>query len=133
MMANSHIFTIAPVSQSDIPALAKISGDSFIGDRHTQMKMLGKNPYDHEGGMKQGLKAWLGSERCIVFKAVDKQTGELMGWNCWGFRGFEREEVEQVHLEKRIEKKSAVDVVEDRKVGREEVAKQEILKATLDT
>jgi ribosomal protein S18 acetylase RimI-like enzyme len=133
MANNNHDFTIEPVFQSDIPALAKISGDSFINDRHTEMKMLGKNPYDHEGGMKQALEAWTDSERCIVFKAVDKETEEPMGWNCWGFRGFEREEVEGVGLGKRNEKKQLAEVVENKNVERVEVTKQESPKEAVET
>jgi ribosomal protein S18 acetylase RimI-like enzyme len=129
MMANDNeTFTIEPVFQSDIPALAKISGSSFEDDRHTQMKMLGKNPYDHEGGMKQGLQAWLDSERCILFKAVDKETGEPMGWNAWGFRGFEKEEIKSVDLPKQNEKEQVAKVVETQKVEKVEVAEQEIPK-----
>jgi ribosomal protein S18 acetylase RimI-like enzyme len=135
MMANSnHHFTIEPVVQSDIAALAKISGNTFEDDRHTQMKMLGKHPYDHEGGMKQALESWLASERCIVFKAADKETGEPMGWNCWGFRGFEREEVESVGLRKQSGKEEVAEVAEEHEGrGTQETTKQEIPKEEPET
>jgi ribosomal protein S18 acetylase RimI-like enzyme len=133
MANNNHTFSIEPVSKSDIPALTKISGSSFVGDRHTEMKMLGKKPYDHEGGMKQGLESWLASERCIVFQAMDKETGEPMGWNCWGFRGFEKEEVESVDLGKRHEKKQVAEIVAEKKSENVEEATQQTTQKAPET
>lgn len=85
--------SLHPINYADIPALAKISGDCFLEDRHTQMKALGKNPYKHEEGMKGVIASYVASERCVPLKAVDDSTGELLGWCGFGFRGFETEDI----------------------------------------
>jgi ribosomal protein S18 acetylase RimI-like enzyme len=126
-------FSIRPVHESDIDALAKISGNSFLNDRHTQMKMLGKNPYDMEGGMKQGLIGYLKSEKCICVKAVDEATGEPMGWTVWGFRGFVKEELSALIPKDDEKKKKAVgndhikdeSLVAERQESQPEVRKEE--------
>ena len=88
---SSFSFSIQPVTESDIPNLAKIAGNAFQTDRHTQMKGLGKKPYNHEEGMRGALAHWLTRTRkCAVVKAVDDNTGENLGWVCWAFYGYEQ-------------------------------------------
>jgi ribosomal protein S18 acetylase RimI-like enzyme len=111
-MANPAVdsFQLRPVLQSDINTLAKMSDDAFLKDRHTQMKMLGNNPYDMEEVTKQGLVAQLNFERCLCVKAVDEVTGEIMGWTCWGFRGFEREEILSLDLRTEEQRSTIINV-----------------------
>jgi len=92
-MVHPLAISIRPVTYADIPALAKISGDSFIEDRHTQMKGLGKKPYVMEDVALEDIASYLGSEKLVCVKAVDDTTGEPVGWSCWGFRGFEPQEI----------------------------------------
>ncbi|KAJ5808037.1 hypothetical protein N7474_009306 [Penicillium riverlandense] len=86
-------FTIKAASISDVPTLAKIFSDSFLDDRHTQMKSQGKDPYDLEQSMAADLPRQIASPTSILLKAVDESTGEIVGWISWGFRGFSHTEI----------------------------------------
>lgn len=94
-MAKSS-FSINAATYDDVPALAKIWDDSFEDDRHTQMKNQGKVPYDMEKLGKSVIPHWLGSEKHVIIKAVDNETGASMGWLVWGFRGFEENEMPSI-------------------------------------
>jgi hypothetical protein len=48
--------------EKNIITLAKLSDDAFLKEWHTQMKMLGRNPYNMEDVKTQGLIAQLSSE-----------------------------------------------------------------------
>ncbi|KAK9365573.1 acyl-CoA N-acyltransferase [Lipomyces kononenkoae] len=87
------LFSIQSATVADVPAMARISGDSFVEDRHTQMKGFGKVPYDLENVFSSELPRFIDSPRLVVRKAVREDTGEIMGWVAWGFRGFTPEEV----------------------------------------
>ncbi|KAJ3229635.1 hypothetical protein HDU81_005201 [Chytriomyces hyalinus] len=85
-------FTIVPAVPDDIPTLASIAGSSFDTDRHTQMKMKGAKPYNHEEGMKGALTHWMNRPaKCTVLKAVDEESGAIAGWVCWAMSGYETE------------------------------------------
>jgi GNAT superfamily N-acetyltransferase len=92
-MASPFPISIQLATYADIPALAQISGDSFEEDRHTQMKGLGKKPYNMYELANTDIARYLSSEKCVVLKAVDDATGVAVGWSCWGFRGFEADEI----------------------------------------
>jgi hypothetical protein len=89
----SFSFSIKLVTYSDVPALAAIAGDSFEMDRHTQMKGLVKKPFNMYEVALEMTPRNLASERCVMMKAVDDATGEVLGSACWGFRGFEIDEI----------------------------------------
>ena len=84
-------FSLQPAIPNDIPNLAHIAGEAFLSDRHTQMKALGADPYNHEQTMTEALSTWIQRppDRCHLIKAVDDTTQEILGWVCWGFRGFQ--------------------------------------------
>lgn len=77
---------VQPVTYADIDALVKISADSFIEDRHTQIKQLGRKPFDMAAIAKFNLHRNLGIDRCAYMKAVNEDTGEILGYCGWGFR-----------------------------------------------
>ena len=58
------------------------------------MKATGAVPYDMAAAMRSDLPRNLRSRTRVCIKAVDEQTGEAVGWTCWGFRGFAEEEVD---------------------------------------
>jgi GNAT superfamily N-acetyltransferase len=89
-------FSIQLASPAEIPIFGKISSDSFLNDRHTQMKGLGKDPYDLEKSMTAYLSQQAVSPRTVLLKAVDNETGDIAGWVLWGFRGFAVEETAQI-------------------------------------
>jgi GNAT superfamily N-acetyltransferase len=95
---------IQPATYDDIDAMARISDNAFELDRHTQMKELGKVPYSQYDVMAYDcMPQWLSSERVVLLKALDDSTGEIVGWSCWGFRGFEKDEIPRVDPGKRKE------------------------------
>lgn len=81
-------FSIQLASPAEGPILGKISSDSFLNDRHTQMKGLGKDPYDLEKSMTAYLSQQAVSPRTVLLKAVDNETDNIAGWVLWSFRGF---------------------------------------------
>lgn len=94
-MANPP-FTIEAIQLEDVPHIADIGADSFHGDRHTEMKTLGKEPYDHKQTMLDMMPGFVKHTRLVCLKAVDVGTGEIMGYCNWGFRGFTPKEMPAV-------------------------------------
>jgi len=92
-MAPPLPISIQQVTYADIPLLAKISGDSFVADRHTQMKALGEKPYVMEDEAIKDIPRYLDSKNVVCMKAVDETTGKPVGWASWGFRGFAVDEI----------------------------------------
>ncbi|KAJ5360750.1 hypothetical protein N7517_009941 [Penicillium concentricum] len=89
-------FSIQPACNFDACALAKICGDSFHNDRNTQLKALGKNPYNLEQSMKTSIPQQIASPNTIILKLIDEESGEIAGWISWGFRGFSHTEISEM-------------------------------------
>lgn len=79
--------TLLPAISDDIPTLSLISAQAFNGDAHTQLNCLTKGT---DFDMGPALESWISlpPSRCVVMKAV-LPNGEIAGWACWGFKGFE--------------------------------------------
>ena len=85
-------YALLPAQLSDIPILAKIAGEAFQNDRHTALKALPEyGGYNHETAMNEALTSWIGlpPKRGRLLKATDNETGEILGWVCWGLRGYD--------------------------------------------
>ncbi|KAL7932459.1 acyl-CoA N-acyltransferase [Trichoderma chlorosporum] len=89
-------FTIQALQLQDVPDAAQLSSDAFLTDRQTQMKALGRNPFNMKEYQLQSLPETLKSPRCVVLKAVDNETGEFAGFCNWGLIGFTPEEMPAV-------------------------------------
>jgi predicted N-acetyltransferase YhbS len=85
--------TILPATHADVPAMAKISANAFEDDRNTIIKNLGQVPYNMEAVSRENLPKYIDSEKCVMVKAMDAKTGELLGYAAWGFRGFEKDDI----------------------------------------
>ncbi|KAF2119215.1 hypothetical protein BDV96DRAFT_567206 [Lophiotrema nucula] len=85
-MSNKPPILLCPVTYADIPALVKISADSFVRDVHTQVKGQGRKPFDMAVSANSDLLRNLANERCAYMKAIDEGTGEILGYCGWGFR-----------------------------------------------
>ena len=83
------LFSLQAATLVDVPVMAKVTSDSFKLDRNSQVRDGGKARDD----LEEMFNSEVASPNCRVLKAVHKETGELMGWCCWGFRGFEAAEV----------------------------------------
>jgi GNAT superfamily N-acetyltransferase len=84
-------FTLQPMTMEDAPRVGQIGKAAFLNDRHTMMKS-GDN-YDHEAGAQEPFKHWLSvPHRVQCIKAVD-DSGKMLGYVCWGFRGYSRETI----------------------------------------
>lgn len=86
-------YTLAAVRLDDVPEIGQLTADAFVDDRQTQMKNLGKEPYDMNKMTLESLPSMLHNPRCIAIKVVDKDSGNIMGVCNWGFRGFKPEEM----------------------------------------
>lgn len=85
--------SILPATHDDVPAMAKISANAFSDDQNTIVKNLGQVPYDMEVISRENLPKYIDSEKCIMVKAIDAKTSELLGYAAWGFRGFEKDDI----------------------------------------
>ncbi|UNI17414.1 hypothetical protein JDV02_003757 [Purpureocillium takamizusanense] len=72
----------------DVPAVARLCADAFETDRQTEMKALGKEPFDMNEYTLESLPGLLKNPRIVVLKVIDEDTGDIMGYCTWGFRGF---------------------------------------------
>lgn len=89
MPSTTPFLSLSPVVPDDIPALTEISGLGFENDRHTLLKAAHPTrPYEHASGMPEAFKYWLNlpPDKVEVTKAVDNETGEIMGFVCWATR-----------------------------------------------
>ena len=94
MSTKSGSFTLQSVVVEDAAPLAKIGANSFVNDRNTLVKGLGKDPYKLEEVLKDPLEHYLSLPHKIqCIKAVDDDTGERMGYVYWGFRGWAPEDI----------------------------------------
>ncbi|PTB62422.1 acyl-CoA N-acyltransferase [Trichoderma citrinoviride] len=86
-------FTIKALQLEDVPEAAQLSSDAFLADRQTQMKALGRNPFNMKEYHTKSLPKMLTSPRCVILKAVDDETGEFAGFCNWGLIGFSPSEM----------------------------------------
>lgn len=86
-------FSLQPVVEEDIPELTALSALTFETDRHTQLKAAHPTkPYDHAAGTPESIRHWLSlPQKVEVTKAVDTETGQIVGSVGWVFRGFDRD------------------------------------------
>lgn len=89
-------FRIEPVQQEDVPALAELAESAFEDDRHTNMKNLAKEPFDMKSYTLSSMPGLLKRPICVIIKAVDEETGDIMGVCNWGFRGVKAADMPKV-------------------------------------
>ncbi|KAK0649929.1 hypothetical protein B0T16DRAFT_410904 [Cercophora newfieldiana] len=80
---------ILPAVLEDVPVLATISSDAFETDSQTEMKSHGKKPFLMKEHTLESMPKQMESSRIRIIKAVEKDTGAIMGFCIWGFRGLE--------------------------------------------
>lgn len=91
---STQSFTLEKATSADIPALGKIFSAAFADDRNTELKYLHEAPEAPYEMMCGALEWWISKPtKCPVMKAV--KSGEILGWMCWGYSGYE-ELVKQV-------------------------------------
>lgn len=84
-------FTLEHAVEADIPTLVSIGDEAFKADRHTQLKAAHPTtPYVHSASMPETFASWINSprEKLEFIKAVDTQSGEILGFICW-FKRFQ--------------------------------------------
>jgi GNAT superfamily N-acetyltransferase len=85
--------SLKPAVVADIPNLTAIGVATFKDDRHTIVKTLGKNPYDHGAGAIERYEDDFASPKFICIKAVN-ESGEIVGFaQFWCVGGVERSDV----------------------------------------
>lgn len=87
-MTSKHInVSIEPLNYADIEACAQIAADSFAVDPHTIVKQLGRDGYDMAEIFRNIFLTNLERKTVIHVKAVDQDTGKIVGHGGWAFRG----------------------------------------------
>ncbi|KAI8966600.1 acyl-CoA N-acyltransferase [Daldinia sp. FL1419] len=81
--------SIQPLNYADIPACAHITSSAFSVDPHTIVKQLGRKPFDMYEISRSGFLDTLHRQTYIYVKAVDEETGEIVGHAGWAFRGLD--------------------------------------------
>ena len=111
---SSSSFSVLPAELADVPAMARLAANASDTDRNTQVKAMGPNPYDHDATMRELLPGWIemAPTRAIAVKAVDDQTGEILGWICVAFAGYTQPSKPREQLDHDVEEKKA-QAVED--------------------
>lgn len=93
---SNQAFTIEPATSADIPALGKIFSAAFADDRNTEIKYLHEPPTAPYEMMCGALEWWMSKPtKSPVMKAV--KSGEILGWMCWGYSGYD-EPAKQVEV-----------------------------------
>jgi hypothetical protein len=72
----------------DAPRVGQIGKAAFREDRNTMMKS-GDN-YDHEAVAPEPFIHWLSVPHKVQCIKVVDHTGKILGYVCWGFRGYKR-------------------------------------------
>ncbi|KAI1214205.1 acyl-CoA N-acyltransferase [Annulohypoxylon truncatum] len=91
MSSNKRIsVSIQPLNYADIPACARITSSAFSVDPHTIVKNLGREPYDMYDISSTNFLETLHKKTYVYVKAVDDETGEIVGHAGWAFRGVDQ-------------------------------------------
>ncbi|KAI1081554.1 hypothetical protein F5B20DRAFT_536494 [Whalleya microplaca] len=80
--------SIQSLDYADIPACSRITADAFARDPHTIVKNLGRKPYDMYKISSSEFLRCLEKKTYVFCKAVDDETGEIVGHAGWAFRGL---------------------------------------------
>ncbi|KAI1806813.1 acyl-CoA N-acyltransferase [Daldinia bambusicola] len=81
--------SIQPLNYADISACARITSSAFSVDPHTIVKQLGRKPFDMYDMSYSSFLDTLHKKTCIYVKAVDEETGDIVGHAGWSFRGLD--------------------------------------------
>lgn len=90
-MAHKLNIAITPLNYADINACANISRDSFAMDPHTIVKQLGRDGYDMYAMARRGYISNLERKNMVFVKAVDINTGAIVGYGGWIFKNFQQD------------------------------------------
>ncbi|KAI1387106.1 uncharacterized protein F4822DRAFT_273758 [Hypoxylon trugodes] len=92
MASNERIsISIQPLQYSDISTCARITSAAFSVDPHTIVKQLGGDPFGMYTISSSSFLDTLHKRNYIYVKAVDDQTGAIVGHAGWAFRGLDPE------------------------------------------
>ncbi|KAI1258861.1 acyl-CoA N-acyltransferase [Xylariaceae sp. FL1019] len=90
-ISKSVAVRIAPLQYADIPACAQITSRAFSVDPHTIVKQLGRKPFDMYDIAQSDFLNTLYRKNYVYVKAVDPESGEIVGHAGWSFRGLDHE------------------------------------------
>jgi GNAT superfamily N-acetyltransferase len=81
---------IQPINYADIPTCSQNAASAFSVDPHTIVKQLGQEPYDMYAISHKTFFNGLERKTQIYVKAVDEETGSIIGHASWVFRGVDQ-------------------------------------------
>lgn len=82
--------SILPLNYVDIPTCSQNVASAFSVDPHTIVKQLGRKPYDMYTMSYKTFFNGLQKKTQIYVKAVDEETGDIIGHASWVFRGVDQ-------------------------------------------
>lgn len=81
--------SVQPLHYADIPTCAQITSSAFSVDPHTIVKQLGRESYDMYTISCSNFLDTLHRKTYVYVKAVDEETGDIVGHAGWAFRGVD--------------------------------------------
>lgn len=91
LTSNSTPIRIEPLQYADIPACAQITSHAFSVDPHTIVKQLGRKPFDMYEIAQSDFLNTLYRRNYVYVKAVDSESGKIVGHAGWSFRGLDHD------------------------------------------
>lgn len=81
-----RIAVLRPLNYADVSTCARLTMLAFDLDPHTRVKQLGRDGYDLYPLFCNSLQKGIGSKKAVYVKAVDQDTGEIVGHAGWAFQ-----------------------------------------------
>lgn len=81
--------SIQPLHYADIPSCAQITSSAFSVDPHTIVKQLGRESFDMYTISRSGFLNTLHKKNYVYVKAVDEETGDIVGHAGWVFKSVD--------------------------------------------
>ncbi|KAI0155017.1 acyl-CoA N-acyltransferase [Xylariaceae sp. FL1272] len=92
-ISKSITVRIEPFQYADIPACARITSHAFSIDPYTIVKQLGQKPFDMYDIAQSDFLNTLHRRNYVYVKAVDSESGEIVGHAGWSFRGLPNQDL----------------------------------------
>lgn len=91
-MSSSNQISVAikTLNYADISTCSKTVRAAFAIDPHTLIKQLGQRPYDMYAMAYETFLKGLERKTQIYVKAIEKETGNIIGHASWVFRGLDQ-------------------------------------------
>lgn len=76
------MISLTPVLPSDVADLVEVHTAAFEPDRFSNLMLLNRAQDAHQAMMRKSIDFWMSDPTATLVKAVDSDTGNVMGWAC---------------------------------------------------